>query len=149
VPAGYATSVVVATRAAASSPGRPRSSSLRSSGFFRRSDMDAIAERRIRRSKRTCGKSIAPQRFRRRLAAWEAGSVPSKNLRRSFILRDYSEGRFGRLMLCLLAFRNRAVDWDDTDRRIAFDGDKLVPGFECRFPAQVLERLCRRGAIEM
>lgn len=75
--------------------------------------------------------------------------MPSKNLRRSFILRDYSEGRFGRLMLCLLAFRNRAVDWDDTDRRIAFDGDKLVPGFECRFPAQVLERLCRRGAIEM
>lgn len=49
-----------------------------------------------------------------------------------FFMRDYSE-RFGRLLLYLLVFRNSAKDWDGGERRIAFDGDKLVAGFEPQF----------------
>ena len=69
-----------------------------------------------------------------------------------FFLRDYTEGRFGRLMLYLLAFKNGAVDWDETDRRIAFDGDKLVPGFEPQFhhvfPRKFLKGTVDDGSIE-
>lgn len=50
-----------------------------------------------------------------------------------FFMRDYSDGKFGRLMLYLLAFRNKAEDWDATPRRIAFDGEKLMPGYEPQF----------------
>jgi len=44
-------------------------------------------------------------------------------------MRDYSDARFGRLMLYLLAFRNKATDWDKTGNRIAFQGNDLVSGF--------------------
>jgi hypothetical protein len=48
-------------------------------------------------------------------------------------LRDYSDARFGRLLLYLLAFRNKAVDWDKSGNRIAFQGNELVSGFSPQF----------------
>jgi hypothetical protein len=64
-----------------------------------------------------------------------------------FFIRDYSDGKFGRLILYLLAFRNRAEDWDLTPRRIAFDGDKLVPGYEPQFH-HVFPRKFLKGAVD-
>lgn len=48
-------------------------------------------------------------------------------------LRDYGENRFGRLMLYLLAFSNKARDWNGGSDRIAFHGDDLVRGFSPQF----------------
>jgi hypothetical protein len=48
-------------------------------------------------------------------------------------LRDYSDARFGRLLLYLLAFRNKATDWDQSGNRIAFQGNELVSGFSPQF----------------
>jgi hypothetical protein len=49
------------------------------------------------------------------------------------LLRDYSDARFGRLLLYLLVFRNKAVDWDQSGYRIAFQGNELVSGFSPQF----------------
>lgn len=48
-------------------------------------------------------------------------------------LRDYSESRFGRLVLYLLAYNNQAQDWDQTSLRIGFEGQDLVAGFEPQY----------------
>jgi hypothetical protein len=48
-------------------------------------------------------------------------------------MRDYSDARFGRLMLYLLVFRNKAADWDQSGNRIAFQGTELVAGFSPQF----------------
>lgn len=58
-------------------------------------------------------------------------------------LRDYGDTRFGRLLLYLLAFRNKAVDWDQRGVRIGFDGAELLAGFQPQlhhiFPKKFLE----------
>lgn len=64
-----------------------------------------------------------------------------------FFMRDYSDGKFGRLMLYLLAFHNRAEDWDGTSRKIAFDGEKLVPGYEPQFH-HVFPRRFLKGIVD-
>jgi hypothetical protein len=48
-------------------------------------------------------------------------------------LRNYSDARFGRLLLYLLAFHNKAEDWDKSGNRIAFQGNELVAGFSPQF----------------
>ena len=48
-------------------------------------------------------------------------------------IRDYSDARFGRLLLYLLAFRNKAADWDQSGNRIAFQGTDLVADFSPQF----------------
>jgi hypothetical protein len=48
-------------------------------------------------------------------------------------LRDHSDARFGRLLLYLLVFRNKAADWDRSGNRIAFQGNELVSGFSPQF----------------
>jgi hypothetical protein len=64
--------------------------------------------------------------MRRRIRAIEAFSAEE-------LLRDYSDARFGRLLLYLLAFRNKAADWDKSGNRIAFQGNELVSGFSPQF----------------
>jgi hypothetical protein len=44
-------------------------------------------------------------------------------------LRDYADGRFGRFMLYLLAYRNKAQDWDEHGHRIGFEGASLLSDF--------------------
>ncbi len=44
-------------------------------------------------------------------------------------LRDYADGRFGRFMLYLLAYRNKAQDWDEPGHRIGFEGTSLLADF--------------------
>lgn len=62
------------------------------------------------------------------------------------LLRDYSEYRFGRLMLYLLAYQNGARDWDrdHSARRIGFDDSGVARGFTPQwhhvFPRKYLER---------
>ena len=57
------------------------------------------------------------------------------------LLRDYSDARFGRLLLYLLAFRNKAVDWDQSGYRIAFQGNELVSGFSPQFQSYIPTRI--------
>jgi hypothetical protein len=58
-------------------------------------------------------------------------------------MRDYSDTRFGRLLLYLLVVRNKALDWDQRAIRIGFDGAELLAGFEPQyhhvFPKKFLE----------
>lgn len=48
-------------------------------------------------------------------------------------LRDYSDTRFGRLLLYLLVFDRKAEDWSKAGGRIAFQGDELLRGFAPQF----------------
>ena len=44
-------------------------------------------------------------------------------------LRDYGDSRFGRFMLYLLVYRNRALDWDEHSHRIGFEGAEALAAF--------------------
>jgi hypothetical protein len=68
----------------------------------------------------------AIDRMRKRIRAIEPLSAED-------FLRDYSDARFGRLLLYILAFRNKAADWDKSGNRIAFQGNELVSGFSPQF----------------
>jgi hypothetical protein len=48
-------------------------------------------------------------------------------------MRDYTDTRFGRLLLYLLVLGNKAVDWDQRGVRIGFDGAELLAGFQPQF----------------
>jgi hypothetical protein len=72
------------------------------------------------------GSDEALEKMRGRIRAIEA-VTPEE------FLRDYSDARFGRLLLYLLAFRNEAIDWDKFGNRIAFQGNELVSGFSPQF----------------
>lgn len=58
-------------------------------------------------------------------------------------LRDYSDSRFGRFMLYLLVYRNKALDWDDHSHRIGFEGIEVLTDFRPQwhhiFPKKYLE----------
>jgi hypothetical protein len=58
-------------------------------------------------------------------------------------LRDYGDARFGRFLLYLLVYRNRAVDWDEKGHRIGFEGLDLLADFRPQwhhiFPKKFLE----------
>lgn len=55
-----------------------------------------------------------------------ADGVP---LERDDFLRDYGDTRFGRFFLYLLAYRNKALDWDKAGHRLGFEGAELLVGF--------------------
>lgn len=67
-------------------------------------------------------------------------------------LRDYSDSRFGRLLLYLLAYKNAAQDWDSVGLRIGFDSEDLVAGFEPQyhhvFPRKFLQGKVSGESIE-
>ena len=45
-------------------------------------------------------------------------------------LRDYGDARFGRFLLYLLVYRNKAIDWDpNTNVRLGFEGLQLLADF--------------------
>lgn len=67
-------------------------------------------------------------------------------------MRDYSDTRFGRLLLYLLILRNKAVDWDQRGIRIGFEGAELLAGFQPQFhhvfPRKFLEGQIDAGLID-
>lgn len=44
-------------------------------------------------------------------------------------MRDYGDSRFGRFLLYLLVYRNKAQDWDEHGHRIGFEGASLLADF--------------------
>jgi len=58
-------------------------------------------------------------------------------------LRDYGDSRFGRFLLYLLVYRNKAQDWDEHGHRIGFEGVSLLADFRPQwhhiFPKKYLE----------
>lgn len=58
-------------------------------------------------------------------------------------LRDYTDSRFGRFLLYLLVYRNKALDWDGQASRIGFEGVELFADFRPQwhhiFPTKFLE----------
>jgi hypothetical protein len=67
-------------------------------------------------------------------------------------LRDYSDSRFGKLLLYLLAYSGKAQDWDQAGLRIGFDNDDLVAGFEPQyhhvFPRKFLQSKVDAALVE-
>jgi hypothetical protein len=58
-------------------------------------------------------------------------------------MKDYSDSRFGRFLLYLLVYRNKALDWDTHGHRIGFEGVQLLSDFRPQwhhiFPKKYLE----------
>jgi hypothetical protein len=58
-------------------------------------------------------------------------------------LKDYSDNRFGRFMLYLLVYRNKALDWDEHSHRLGFEGAAILSNFQPQwhhiFPKQYLK----------
>lgn len=58
-------------------------------------------------------------------------------------LKDYTDGKFGRFLLYLLVYRNRAMDWDQSSNRLGFDGIQLLVNFKPQwhhiFPKKYLD----------
>ena len=58
-------------------------------------------------------------------------------------LRDYGDSRFGRFLLYLIAYRNKALDWDEHSHRIGFEGMDVLADFSPQwhhiFPKKYLE----------
>jgi len=44
-------------------------------------------------------------------------------------MRDYGDSRFGRFLLYLLAYRNKAQEWDAAGQRLGFEGVELLVDF--------------------
>jgi hypothetical protein len=59
-------------------------------------------------------------------------------------LREYSDSRFGRFLLYLLVYNNKALDWDEHSHRIGFEGAEALADFRPQwhhvFPKKYLER---------
>ena len=58
-------------------------------------------------------------------------------------LRDYADSRFGRFMLYLVIYANKARDWDERGQRLGFDGAEALADFRPQwhhiFPRKLLE----------
>jgi hypothetical protein len=67
-------------------------------------------------------------------------------------LRDYSDSRFGRFMLYLLVYRNKALDWDEHSHRIGFEGAEALADFRPQwhhiFPSKYLEGHVNNGLTD-
>lgn len=67
-------------------------------------------------------------------------------------MKDYSDARFGRFLLYLLVYRNRAVDWDSQGHRIGFEGVALLADFRPQwhhiFPKKYLEGKAEEALID-
>jgi hypothetical protein len=51
-------------------------------------------------------------------------------LTKAFFFRDYSDARFGRLILYLMVWRNGAQDWDSDGHRLGFEGAELLADYK-------------------
>jgi Uncharacterized conserved protein len=67
-------------------------------------------------------------------------------------LRDYSDSRFGRFMLYLLVYRNKALDWDEHSHRVGFEGAEVLADFRPQwhhvFPVKHLEGHVENGLVD-
>ena len=58
-------------------------------------------------------------------------------------MREYSDTRFGRFLLYLLVYKNKAQDWDEHSQRLGFDGAEILakfcPQWHHIFPRKHLE----------
>lgn len=67
--------------------------------------------------------------------------------------RDYSDGRFGRFLLYLLAYRNCAQDWDESGARLGFAGAQILADFRPQwhhiFPVKFLQGKVDDARINM
>jgi hypothetical protein len=58
-------------------------------------------------------------------------------------MRDQSDSRFGRFLLYLLVYKNGALDWDEHDHRLGFEGMAVLADFRPQwhhiFPKKYLE----------
>lgn len=58
-------------------------------------------------------------------------------------MRDYADSRFGRFMLYLLVYHNKAQDWDEHSHRLGFDGAEALADFRPQwhhvFPTKYLD----------
>lgn len=64
-------------------------------------------------------------------------------------MRDYSDSRFGRFLLYLLAYANKAQDWEKGGDRLGFEGAEVLTPFDPQwhhiFPKKLLEKLYPDG----
>lgn len=67
-------------------------------------------------------------------------------------LRDYGDARFGRFLLYLLAYHNKAQDWDASGQRLGFEGLEVLSDFRPQwhhiFPRGYLEGKVPDHAID-
>jgi len=67
-------------------------------------------------------------------------------------LRDYGDTRFGRFLLYLLVYENKAKDWDEAGHRIGFQGAKVLEDFRPQwhhvFPKKFLEGKIAQDQID-
>ncbi len=61
--------------------------------------------------------------------------------------REYTDGRFGRLMLYLLVYRNEAQDWDKAGARLGFEGNEILSDFQPQWH-HVFPRKYLKGAYD-
>ena len=58
-------------------------------------------------------------------------------------MRDYGDSRFGRFLLYLLIYDNKALDWDEHSHRVGFEGAEVLADFRPQwhhvFPKKYLE----------
>ncbi len=68
----------------------------------------------------------------------------SKPITKDDFLSDYVDFKFGRFLLYLLVYQNKAQDWDESGQRIGFDGAELLVNFKPQwhhiFPKKHLEK---------
>ncbi len=66
-----------------------------------------------------------------------------KPLEAEDFLRDYGDSRFGRFILYLLIYQNKALDWDEGGHRLGFEGLEILGDFRPQwhhiFPQKYLE----------
>jgi hypothetical protein len=67
-------------------------------------------------------------------------------------LHDYGDSRFGRFLLYLLTYNNKALDWDEHAHRIGFEGTEILSGFRPQwhhiFPTKYLEGHANRSLVD-
>ncbi len=67
-----------------------------------------------------------------------------KLLDRAFFYQSYISSRFGRFLLYLLIYQNKAEDWNEASERIGFDKTDILAKFSPQwhhiFPSKLLER---------
>lgn len=67
-------------------------------------------------------------------------------------LSDYGDSRFGRFMLYLLVYRNKALDWDEHSHRIGFEGVEVLADFRPQwhhiFPKKYMEGRNNNGLTD-
>ncbi|HET9401881.1 MAG TPA: DUF262 domain-containing protein [Candidatus Acidoferrales bacterium] len=88
----------------------------------------------------------ALEKLMQRLAHFSFGPLTREDM-----LKEYPDSAFGRFLLYLLAYRNKAKDWDENGHRLGFEGVQLLADFRPQwhhiFPRKFLEGKVDEGQI--